>query len=44
MNRERYIATSAAGEHVIRTDSAEDAARYAEKLGGEVIDRQVVPA
>ncbi len=44
MSGERYIATSAAGEHVIRTDSEVDAARYADKLGGEVIDRQAVPA
>lgn len=39
---ERYIVTSAAGEHVIRTNDATTAAGYAARLRGEVIDRQAV--
>lgn len=35
---ERYIATSASGEHVVRTDSPSTAAGYAAKLRGRVID------
>ncbi|WP_256220997.1 hypothetical protein [Microbacterium sp. AR7-10] len=38
---ERYVVTSAAGEHVIRTDNAVEAARRAEQLRGTVIDRGV---
>lgn len=35
---ERYIATSASGEHVIRTANPSTAAGYAAKLRGRVID------
>ncbi|MEE2814713.1 MAG: hypothetical protein VYC96_03490 [Actinomycetota bacterium] len=35
---DRYIATSASGEHVIRTANPSTAAGYARKLRGRVID------
>lgn len=35
---ERYIATSAAGEQIVRTNNASTAAAYASKLRGKVID------
>jgi hypothetical protein len=35
---ERYMATSASGERVVRTDSPSTAAGYAAKLRGRVID------
>uniref|UniRef100_A0AAU6R574 DUF2188 domain-containing protein n=1 Tax=Micrococcus phage Olihed TaxID=3092209 RepID=A0AAU6R574_9CAUD len=41
--RERYVATSARGEWVVRTDSPEEAARWALKLGGRVVDRATRP-
>ncbi|WP_417510634.1 hypothetical protein [Microbacterium sp.] len=35
---ERYVATSAAGEHVVRTNDKPTAERYASVLNGEVLD------
>lgn len=41
---ERYIATSAAGEHVVRTNSKAEADAYAVKLRGCVIDAESAAA
>lgn len=38
--RERFVATSARGERVIRTNDKEMAEAYAARLGGVVIDRE----
>jgi mevalonate kinase len=35
---DRYIATTAAGEHAVRTNDPAVAARYADRLRGTVID------
>lgn len=37
---ERYVATSAAGEPVVRTNSKAAAEAYAARLGGVVVDRE----
>lgn len=44
MHAERYIATSARGEHVVRTNSYSEALAFAARLNGLVIDLDEVNA
>jgi hypothetical protein len=41
---DRYIATAASGEHVVKTSSADSAARYAALMNGRVIDADEEPS